>query len=184
LICPDGYSGGTIYATNWIGVHVFASGDPASYSFTAPEEEDEVCFNDGGPIELLGEVSAFSVRYRAASQGLSNYSLYGYVNGDSLDPTTSVGTGSLSTSPDVLLLNLFEGTTSEGREDNGLNLNFTAPTGSPAIMTRTPLSSPGGVLAADVYTGASGGMFGGYSTTYTGGLAGTNAAFQIVIPPL
>jgi hypothetical protein len=80
------------------------------------------------------------------------------------------------------LVNIFQGNSPESNEENGNKVTFSSPVGSPSLTSETPLTVTFPFLGADAFTGPSGGIFGGYSTS--DGVNSINAGFQVLLPSL
>lgn len=160
-----------VFLGTWVYAHVYTANDPATYSFT---------FNNLGGNGFASEGVAYLVSYRGASQDFSTYTLYGWpAGGDSKTVSIPQDTNIPS---NATLVNIFQAENSDTNEDNNIGVTFSVPTGSPALTLQTSRSVVFPYLVGDVFTGPTGGTFGGYSTS--DGVNSLNTAIQIVVPAL
>jgi len=92
----------------------------------------------------------------------------------------------------MLLVNIFQGNSTEASEEKGVQRTFKAPSGtaglvvdgSPTPVTESPTTAVLPFLDVDITTGPTGGNFGPYATTTGLNLYFPTAAFQVLVPPL
>jgi|SRR5579872_6816376 len=146
--------------STWMAAHVFKSGE-TSYNFSH--------FNNGVATcegNFSGELVAFIVAYRGATQNATQLTVYGSASSSNGDSFT---TQAFSPPGGTTLLTIFS---APGEETNGspdeAPVTFSAPSGTPALTAESPLAGDLFFkLAADVTVPTGGVSYGGYTTTQT-----------------
>lgn len=173
------------FATTSLAMHVYSSTDTTPYSFSASITPLPDTCHPG--FCFFGELGAILLSYRGADTKTGDYTAYAYPNSLATFSTT----GAVTVGKFVNLLNVFTGENEQ--DDTNSCEQFSVITGSPTLVDETgptPSCDALPFMAADVWSGASGGTFGPYSTTPANPPACTSPpcpaalpALQVVIPP-
>ena len=154
----DPQSEGTYYLREWMVGHKYASGDPASFSFTVTLNP----FYCVGSDCLYGEPSLFLADYSGSSAPVTGVTAYGYPS--STDATT-ITAGPINPGNDLEVVGLFAAV--RMRTSPGRSTTFGSPSGYPPLSTETPLffdGAPEPLLLGDLFTaGFTGFNYGAYS---------------------